>query len=216
MGIVVTSSLLGLVINHFNPNGIPLLREKTQLVWVSDSLFNSSLQDPLNKNTDSSTLVKSNHLKSYEEPDVREQNKPEEKIAVNENQTEKVIDEEKSDVPEVIAFEPPKNITIEQAYSLFNNDVTFIDARDEAEYLAGYISRSINIPYYDFENHQQKLGLLSIDKPIVTYCAGTDCDLSILLANQLSELGYKQVYIFFGGWIEWQNANYPTELPLEE
>jgi rhodanese-related sulfurtransferase len=49
------------------------------------------------------------------------------------------------------------------------------------------------------------------EKPYIIYCAGTECDLSILLGNKLFELGYRQIYIFFGGWLDWQNANYPIE-----
>ena len=131
---------------------------------------------------------------------------------IKEEVEKKKVEENKND-PEVVAFKEPKKITLEQAFSLFNSGVKFIDARDEVDYLTGYISGSINIPYYDFENHKQKLDNLSKDKPLVIYCAGTDCDLSILLGNQLSKMGYKQVYIFFGGWLEWQNANYPVEHP---
>jgi rhodanese-related sulfurtransferase len=102
-------------------------------------------------------------------------------------------------------------VNLQQAYSLFNNGIAFIDARDEADYQIDHIVNAINIPFDDFDNHKQKLERLPKDKPLVTYCAGTDCDLSILLGNLLSERGYKQIYIFFGGWIEWQNAGYPTE-----
>ncbi len=112
---------------------------------------------------------------------------------------------------EVISFAEPKAITLEQAYKLFKNGVKFVDARDEADYLAGHISKSLNIPFDDFDNHKQKLEQLSKEKPMVIYCAGTDCDLSILLGNLLFEQGYKEVYVFFGGWLEWLNSSYPTE-----
>ena len=57
--------------------------------------------------------------------------------------------------------------------------------------------------------------MLSKEKPMVIYCGGTDCDLSILLGNLLFEQGYKQVYVFFGGWFDWLSANYPVENPTE-
>jgi 3-mercaptopyruvate sulfurtransferase SseA len=37
-----------------------------------------------------------------------------------------------------------------------------------------------------------------------------------LLANLLFEQGYKQVYVFFGGWNEWLNASYPIEKSAEQ
>jgi len=202
-----------LTVNFFNPDGIFLIRSSKEISWASDSLFNLSQQDTLKE---LSTNVPPNDSTAEVEivtKNINEkanQNTPPKKIIIKEEQTKKV-EEEKTNDPEIVTFEEPKNITLQQAYSLFNDRVTFIDARDEAEYIMGFISGSINIPYYDFENHKRKLDNLPKDKPLVTYCAGTDCDLSILLANQLSKLGYKQVYIFFGGWLEWQDANYPIE-----
>jgi len=116
---------------------------------------------------------------------------------------------------EVVAFAEPQAIKLSQAYSLFKKDVLFIDARDESDYLVGHITGSLNIPFEDFDNHKQKLEQIPKEKPIVIYCAGTECDLSPLLANLLFEQGYKQVYVFFGGWVEWQEANYPMEHPSE-
>ena len=40
--------------------------------------------------------------------------------------------------------------------------------------------------------------------------------MSILLGNLLFEDGYKQVYVFFGGWVDWTNADYPVEHPEVE
>ncbi|MCU0365378.1 MAG: rhodanese-like domain-containing protein, partial [Ignavibacteriaceae bacterium] len=113
-------------------------------------------------------------------------------------------------------FTEPKAITLEQAYTLFKKGITFVDSRDETDYILGHISNSMNIPFDDFDNHKQKLEQLSREKPMVIYCAGTDCDLSHLLANLLFEQGYKQVYVFFGGWNEWLNANYPIQKSAEQ
>jgi rhodanese-related sulfurtransferase len=185
-----------------------LIRSSKEISWASDSLLNIEQKDSVVERPAIISQTDSNENKN--EFEIIEQNDPPQKINREEVEKKKV-EEEKTIEREGVEFEEPKNITLEQAYSLFNDRVAFIDARDEAEYIMGFISGSINIPYYDFESHKQKL-----DKPLVTYCAGTDCDLSILLANQLIKLGYKKVYIFFGGWLEWQNANYPIEHPSEE
>ena len=204
--------------NFFNPKGIPLIRSSKEISWASDSLFNISQHDSVKEFPTNVSLNDSganDEIPANNKNEKVKQNYPPKKTIIKEEQTNKA-EEENSNDPEIVTFEEPKNITLQQAYSLFNDRVTFIDARDEAEYIMGFISGSINIPYYDFENHKGKLDNLPKDKPLVTYCAGTDCDLSILLANQLSKLGYKQVYIFFGGWLEWQNAHYPIEYPSKE
>jgi len=200
-----------LVINHFNPEGIPLIREKVELKWAPDSLF---------LDLDKSNPVSIDDSLSLEISEVDknkdlENTKPKEVV---EEQTEPINSEPKkiiNEIKEAIAFTEPKAITLEQAYALFNRDVKFVDARDEADYLAGHITNSINIPFDDFDNHKQKLEMLSKEKPMVIYCGGTDCDLSHLLANLLFEKGYKQVYVFFGGWFDWLSANYPVEYPTE-
>ncbi|MDZ7624337.1 MAG: rhodanese-like domain-containing protein [Ignavibacteriaceae bacterium] len=208
---MITSTLLGLVVNYFNPEGIPLIREKVELKWAPDSLF---------LELDKSNPVSIDDSLSLEISEVNkekdlENTKPKEVV---EKQTEPITSEPKKivdEVKETIAFTEPKAITLDQAYTLFNRDVKFVDARDEADYLAGHITNSINIPFDDFDNHKQKLELLSKEKPMVIYCGGTDCDLSHLLGNLLFEQGYKQVYVFFGGWFDWLSANYPVEYPTE-
>ncbi|HSW56482.1 MAG TPA: rhodanese-like domain-containing protein [Ignavibacteriaceae bacterium] len=202
---------MGLVINYFNPEGIQLIREKVELKWAPDSLF-LELDKITPANIDDSLSLEIS--KVDKEKDLKN-TKPKEVV---EEETEPITSEPKKiieEVKEAIVFTEPKAITLEQAYTLFNKGVKFVDSRDEADYLAGHITNSINIPFDDFDNHKQKLEMLSKEKPMVIYCSGTDCDLSILLGNLLFEQGYKQVYVFFGGWLEWLNANYPVENPTE-
>jgi rhodanese-related sulfurtransferase len=210
-GIIITSSILGLAINYFNPSGIPLIREKIELKWAPDSLFLKPERDSI------VTIVDS--IKLSTSPKIEEQKQVNQELSVNDKKESKNIilgsDQKNEEITkkgtEIIAFPEPKAIKLEQAFTLYNKGVLFIDARDEGDFLAGHISNSINIPFDDFDNHKQKLEEISKEKPLVIYCAGTDCDLSVLLGNLLFEKGYKQVYVFFGGWVEWLDANYPVE-----
>jgi rhodanese-related sulfurtransferase len=211
-GILLTSIFIGFLINYFNPKGISLIRETPEINWASDSLFNNletvtieddsitSIPEEINVNqsdTNSQPEISSKKREDFIQP-------PTEPIKTEDKKTGTVV-----------AFTEPKAVTLDQAYKLFNSGVLFIDARDEADYVLGHISNSINIPFDDFDNHKQKLEKLSIEKPMVVYCAGTDCDLSHLLANLLFEKGYKQVYVFFGGWNEWIEANYLIDKSAE-
>ena len=108
-------------------------------------------------------------------------------------------------------FDEAKAITLKQAYSLYNQNAMFIDARDYVEYEIGHINNAISLPYLDFDEYKTILDTIPTSTPIVAYCDGEDCDLSILLGDKLFESGYKEVYIFFGGWVDWQMANYPVE-----
>ena len=215
-GILITSSLLGIIINYLNAEGIPLVREKLELSWASDSLLNEITQDTTSISIDTTNLLlEKNSVKNVnvnKESSKKETAKElDEKIV----QPKDRLKENKTKETEAVAFTEPKAIKIEQAYILFNKGVTFIDARDKSDFLAGHITNSINIPFDDFDNYKEKLNQLSKEKPLVLYCAGTDCDLSILLGNLLFEIGYKHIYVFFGGWLDWVNANYPVEYPSE-
>ena len=195
--------------NLFNPLGIPLIREKVKLKWASDSLIFQTGTDSVIMKSDSVT-VKSGNQPAEKNSYSSIKSEKDEKNNRSDNQKGDNIVKQKND-NEIVSFTEPKAITLEQAKALYDKSVQFIDARDEADYLAGHIVNSVNIPFEDFDNHKQKLEKLSKEKPFVIYCAGTECDLSILLGNKLFELGYKQVYIFFGGWVDWQNADYPIE-----
>lgn len=196
-----------MAVNYFNPKGIHLLKEDIKLKWASDTLFINNILDSVNvtKDSYSSTNIPNDDEQKAQEKKLKADDQKETSLSLNKSETQK------EEVNEIVVFDEPKAITLEQAYLLFKKKVSFIDARDEADYLAGHITNSINIPFDDFENHKQKLTNLSKDEPLVIYCAGTDCDLSILLGNLLFKQGYKQVYIFFGGWNDWLAAKYPIE-----
>jgi rhodanese-related sulfurtransferase len=110
---------------------------------------------------------------------------------------------------ETILKEPPA-IHLEQAKNLYERNALFIDAREKEEYEVSHIKGAINIPFYSFDEYKNQLKNIEKSRIIITYCGGTDCDLSILLGNQLFELGYKNTFIFFGGWNDWLKAKYPV------
>lgn len=93
----------------------------------------------------------------------------------------------------------------------------FIDARNYEEYECGTIPGSINIPfdylpegdltpYFD-----SLLSGVVIDYPLVVFCSGEECDLSLHLGRNLQEVGYSNLMIFFGGSREWENFDLELE-----
>jgi rhodanese-related sulfurtransferase len=182
--IIIVSSIIGLLINFLRPDGISLSRKEKQLVWA-DSINRIKIvgSDSINVNTGKSLSKDST-------------------INLKENT-------EGNDKTSVESFKEPIAINLKQAYELYKKDIVFLDARENDEYKEGHIKNALSLPYYDFDSYKQVLNNIPKSSTIVTYCAGTDCDLSILLGKQLFESGYKKIYIFFGGWNDWFNANYP-------
>ncbi|HIB58412.1 MAG TPA: rhodanese-like domain-containing protein, partial [Candidatus Marinimicrobia bacterium] len=83
----------------------------------------------------------------------------------------------------------------------------FIDARDEEEFAEGHIKGAILAP------STPELVQLFPDRssPIVTYCSGGDCDVSMELAEQLMfDWEYERIFVYLGGWPEWKAKGYPT------
>ncbi len=95
-------------------------------------------------------------------------------------------------------------------------EALFIDSREPIEFACGTIPGSINIPfdYLPAENLEEyfdtTLGVPK-DHPIIIFCSGEECDLSLHLARNLQAFGYTGTSVFFGGSREWEKYGQPLE-----
>jgi rhodanese-related sulfurtransferase len=112
----------------------------------------------------------------------------------------------------------PPAVSLDYAMMKFQSEGTvFVDARYPEDYNSGHIKGAINFPYEEFEQYSpQVLPKLPFDKEIITYCDGSECETSLLLARELRDRGYKNLKIFFGGWSEWQKAELPVEVKSQK
>jgi rhodanese-related sulfurtransferase len=89
-------------------------------------------------------------------------------------------------------------------------EALFIDSREPEEFDCGTIPGSINIPFDFLPDGDLGRYFDSIlvdyghDHPMIVFCSGEECDLSLHLARNLQAFGYSQVSIFFGGSREWE------------
>ncbi|MFO7525545.1 MAG: rhodanese-like domain-containing protein [Ignavibacteriaceae bacterium] len=137
-------------------------------------------------------------------------------LIYNDNEIEKIDSENNPELKKTSndvqsSFDKPIAIKLARAYELFNSGVKFIDARPVEEFAEGHIKDAVNIPFYQSEQYEDVLNNISKEEILVTYCSGEDCDLSIMLGDELFEKGYTKVYIFYGGWNDWLDADYPVE-----
>jgi rhodanese-related sulfurtransferase len=104
-------------------------------------------------------------------------------------------------------------IGIFEAEDLFvGGNAVFLDSRAEEKYLEGHILGAINIPFEDGEYVVEEQLPFPHQTTLVVYCDGNECQSSVLLAKVLSEYGFEDIRVFFGGWVEWVAAG----LPLSE
>ena len=106
----------------------------------------------------------------------------------------------------------PSMITREEAWNLYQaGSALFVDARHDFDYQAGHIKGAISVPLKEYNLKRNALDNIPLDRLIIAYCDGAECNSSIELAVKLRDEGFKNVRIFFGGWHEWVSANLPTE-----
>jgi rhodanese-related sulfurtransferase len=183
--IILVSIILSLVYNHFNPNGLNLIRPEKNLNWADDSLAIIS---------DSSLAVDS--VQSQKNKSI-----------------DSVVIDVKTEITEAIeSYKEPKAIKLDFAYKLFKQKVQFIDSRSPEEFAEGHIKGAINIPFYGSENYLNVINRLNKNEMIVTYCSSAECDISTLSGDELFKMGFKKVYVFVGGYDEWTKYNYPTNI----
>lgn len=98
------------------------------------------------------------------------------------------------------------DITVQEAYGLYQEGVFFLDVREQSEWDSFHIPNTTLIPLGELPN---RLNELPTDQPIVVVCRtgnrspeGRD----ILLAA-----GFTNVTSMTGGVTEWSNLGYPIE-----
>lgn len=196
--IIFFSIIIGFTYNFLNPNGIPLIREERKITFAEDDTINADSSLTIKNLPDAAS--KENNFSGHD-------NKQSKDSSINHSA--------KSNFSATESFTQPLAIKIDKAYQLYKQGVKFIDARMPEEYAEGHIKGAINIPFDGDESYRNILNSFSKDEILVTYCSGTECDLSVLLGDELFEKGFKRVYIFFGGWNDWVERNYPISKGIE-
>lgn len=122
-------------------------------------------------------------------------------------------------VPEIPDVGRPVPIDIGALEQFVAADAALIvDARDAEEYAEGHIPGAINLPYDEAVTDPVRLqNLAAPDRPIVVYCGGGTCEVSINLANELYYgAGYPKVAVYMGGFPEWVEKGLEVEYPDAE
>jgi len=107
----------------------------------------------------------------------------------------------------------PPFISLDEAATKFQSKrIVFIDAREPEDYETGHIRGAVNLPYDYMEDYWDKvLKDVPLNKEIVVYCSGNECESSLFLGREMAYKGYKDVFIFYGGWREWVEAKLPVD-----
>lgn len=123
---------------------------------------------------------------------------------------------EQADLPSDAMLDAPVpegTLTLRESYSLFKQDVYFIDARHEHEYEAGHIEYAFWLPSTLFDTDSDRafavVDSMPPDATVVIYCVGGDCDASKNTARRLSQIGFTDLRIMGVGYGDWVEAGFP-------
>jgi rhodanese-related sulfurtransferase len=113
---------------------------------------------------------------------------------------------------QAIGSDAVRAVDLPEAKRLFDQGAAvFVDARPAREFDAGHIRGAVSLPEGEIDARLPEFEKkVPLDRPVVTYCSGTECNASAVLGDRLADAGYLTVYVFFGGWPEWTKARYPT------
>lgn len=92
--------------------------------------------------------------------------------------------------------------------------IVFVDARNEADYLAGHVPGAwLFNPYEPEKYFPAVMPVAQGAQIIVVYCHGGNCDDSLTAATLLKEVGVRgeKIYVYGGGMGEWESLGQPLE-----
>jgi len=104
-------------------------------------------------------------------------------------------------------------VSAEETIELILNEpeLVLIDSRYHEEYAKGHIEGAVNI----LNGDMTAVDLLRLTggtaTPLLFYCNGVRCLRSSHAAAQAVKWGYKHIYWFRLGWLNWLDKQYPVE-----
>jgi rhodanese-related sulfurtransferase len=227
--LLVASAFLAFAYNAFSSKRLPWVRVASDRIMASDSLINTlatasqqatppqasispaSSQPSVAITPNNDSLKAAQKLTSKKDSLKASQNLASKKEATKPNTDAESApatqpSEQAASLPAASGnSNKPLEIRIDQVEKLLTNpDVLVIDARKSNEFEKGHIGNAINIFTPEFEQNIPRIIGLPREKPIVVYCGGGACELSHELAGHLVGLGFKRVFVYTGGWNEWQ------------
>ena len=85
-----------------------------------------------------------------------------------------------------------------------------VDALSPMSFALSHLPGAINLTP-DWVDGRARRRVPDFETEIVVYCEGSDCDSSVIVANRLVELGYRNVRHYVEGKRDWTEAGLPLE-----
>jgi rhodanese-related sulfurtransferase len=109
-----------------------------------------------------------------------------------------------------VKFLQPVPVNSEDAFTLFDNRVQFIDVRLSEEYEKRNIPESINLPPEYLDDTKNVLSSVEKNAPLVVYGDRNSAEKISQISDRLFNEGFNRIYIYNEGIEDWINNNYPV------
>ncbi len=96
------------------------------------------------------------------------------------------------------------------AMILNHPELVVIDSRLEESYAKGHIENAVNLPDTAMTPETLAQYASRPDTPLLFYCQGKHCLRSSYAAKKARQWGYRQIYWFRGGWVDWRDKKLPV------
>lgn len=221
--IVLAGIGLGVGYNLVHPDPLPWKAEKKKTVVLVDpsevdtghSGAEAAMADPIAvpPSNEGEAAKNTEAAKKDETPKeaTKEAAKEPEAPVSEANTTEKAPAKDLyADIPE---SEFPIEIHLAKTKDLYDRGgLLVLDAREQAEYDEGHITGAVSAYGDQYVGETEWLEKTAKDpRPIMVYCGGGECDLSLNLGFEIARMGHRKVLIFMDGYPAWEEAGYPTE-----
>jgi len=94
---------------------------------------------------------------------------------------------------------------------LANDSIALIEVLAPEYYRKFHLPGALNVPLDEHFDERVQEAVPDKDSPIVVYCYDAECQASTKAARRMEELGYREVFDYEGGKVDWQEAGLPTE-----
>lgn len=103
-----------------------------------------------------------------------------------------------------------RDVSVQQTRDLLHNDpaLHLLDVREDTEWDAGHVAGAVHVGKGVIERDIEDK-IPDKNAEIILYCGGGFR--SVLAADALQKMGYKNVASMAGGWREWKAAGAPVE-----